>query len=195
MPNFSLDDVYTPPDAPVDNTITPVIAGTPADTSYTAPDTQAAVQAGVDSGAITPELASALSGNYGGYTTGSSGNATTNNQATAEQMAYANKDSPPPQSMLDRINNWGNNNKSNPFLLMALAGVVNAQKNQYNKEAAATQQDYKLAQMEKDAQIAKDKIAANSASVSGIKPTQGIIASALKRLNGTDVFLPNGRVA
>jgi hypothetical protein len=99
------------------------------------------------------------------------------------------------ESLWDRITGFGNKNKNNPLLQMGLMGIAGHFKGEQNKEAAEKQQEYKMAQMNHAAQIDRDKIAANSASVSGITPVNGLIQKALQRKNGQAVFQPNGRVA
>lgn len=90
---------------------------------------------------------------------------------------------------------FGNENKNNPLLQMGLSGIAAAQKNQFTREQSAQQQQYALDRMEKEAQIARDKIAANSASIVGTPRVKGIIAGQLTRLGGRPVFNPNGTMA
>jgi hypothetical protein len=90
------------------------------------------------------------------------------------------------------LNSWS---KGNPLLAYAaLSGLAGAQKGEQARQAAAQLQTDKIATLDHEAQIARDKIAANSASVTGINPVQGIIANQLQRLNGNQVFQPNGRI-
>ncbi len=97
----------------------------------------------------------------------------------------ATKDDNQP-SMVEKA--WGYLNSKdaarNPLLMMALAGIASHGNNEFKREQAATQEQY-----------AKDRIAANSASVANLRPTQGIIQSVLKRVGGNQVFNPNGQVA
>jgi hypothetical protein len=97
-------------------------------------------------------------------------------------------------SAFDTASAWGKQNKDNPLLKMALDGIAGAQKNSYDTQRLAQAQQYKLDQMNEEARIARDKIAANSASVSGIPKTKGIIASQLTRIGGAHVFKPNGQI-
>lgn len=123
-------------------------------------------------------------------------------QGMMEAMKQASASGVEP-SLVDRISSkvgdlfgglsaFGKNNKDNPLLQMALAGVAGAQKNSSAKEQLALAQKYKLEQLDHEAKIARDKIAANSASVASIPRTKGIIAHALTRLGGVPVFNANG---
>lgn len=117
-----------------------------------------------------------------------------NNAHTQKDVETGRNSAPTPakqqeeESLWDRITGMANKNKNNPLLQMGLAGIASHFSNQQKSDAATKQQEYA-------AQVDRDKIAANSASVSGIKPVQGIIQKALRRTNGNAVFQPNGRVA
>lgn len=99
-------------------------------------------------------------------------------------------------NLLAKFSDLGKWTNKNPLLAYGvLSGLAGAQKGEQARQAAAQAQTDKIATLDHEAQIARDKIAANSASVSGLRPVNGIIASELKRINGDQVFQPNGRIA
>lgn len=83
---------------------------------------------------------------------------------------------------------------SNPLAMMGLMGVGAAQKNSYEREKAATAQQYALDSQNNAAAIARGIVDRNSAAITAAPRTTGIINHALTRLNGQQVFTPNGRV-
>ena len=145
-----------------------------------------------------------FSGNYGGYTTGSTienGNAGTNNQAIAAQSAYASSDKN--LSLAEKLSKMFNNavgaasdpaQMKNPLALMALTGIGKAQQNSYDKERAATLAQTQADQIAQHAQVARDIVNANSAAISAVPKPKGIIQKALTRIDGTPVFNSNGTV-
>ena len=112
------------------------------------------------------------------------------------------KNPAPEQSLAKRISaffggadDWAKANKDSPLLQMGLIGLASHLKGESNKDLIKQQSNSYAERQERAAQIERDKIAANSASVSGITPVKGLIQRQLQRVNGQAVFQPNGRVA
>lgn len=163
------------------------------------PSYEDAIVAAAASNALMPDSSLAeVIGNYGGYTTGSKGNATTLEDAQKAKEDYASA-KPSETSLMDKLKqawDWAGNkdNQKNPLLMMGLMGLSNAQNNANKREMADRQMQNNLdvvnAQYANQRKTAED----NSAAIMAIPKKQGIIQSALKRIDGTQVFNPNGTV-
>jgi hypothetical protein len=82
----------------------------------------------------------------------------------------------------------------NPLVLMGLSGIGRSQQNAYDREKAATAQQYALDQQNNRAAIDQGIVNRNSAAITALKKP-GIVSGALTRLNGSQVFNPNGTIA
>lgn len=91
------------------------------------------------------------------------------------------------KSIWSDASQFGRDNKDNPLMQMALSGVNAAFKAKSAQESA-------MALLDKKAQIDKDKIAANSASVAGLPRAKGMISRPLTRIGGAPVFNSKGMI-
>ena len=82
----------------------------------------------------------------------------------------------------------------NPLLMAGLMGLSNAQNNANKREMAATQQQYQMEQLNQKYANERKTAEDNSAAISAIPKKQGLIQTALKRIDGTPVFNTNGTV-
>jgi hypothetical protein len=99
-------------------------------------------------------------------------------------------------SSAKKVFDWAGDtkNQKNPLLQMALTGISNAQNNANKREMAAQQHQYAIDEINQKYANERKTAADNSAAISAIPLRKGIIQGALKRIDGTPVFNPNGTV-
>lgn len=194
-------------DAPLDNTSGSVESHPMSSTSFDSytgnPNSYSSSPGAFDFSSVmgnffNSEGSSVAANPSGGYNPNAS---PSSRELTAEQLQKAS-DGGGEDSVRKRISSffggaddWAKSNKDSPLLQMGLIGLASHLKGESNKDLLKQQSSDYAARQERAAQIDRDKIAANSASVSGITPVKGLIQRQLQRVNGQSVFQPNGRVA
>ena len=122
-----------------------------------------------------------------------------NHRTAEDQSMDALKDYKPEKTFTDHIKQiWESvndpNNAKNPLLMMGLMGLSNAQNNANKRELADKQAQSDMALVNQKYANERKTAEDNSAAILAIPKKQGIIQTALKRIDGTPVFNTNGTV-